>query len=318
MAAEGHDDTKPVAEGKVHREDTGGSTEEAKTPADETNDRVEGAKKLVEEAKKSVENLMKSVEEGQKGEASDDAKGPGDVVEGDSEAEAESKKPGEKEVDSTRATEASASPAEDAGEPEKDEFKPADGAAPTARRPATPIPFSRTSDGTRTPVSQGRITPEDLQETPRGPRTPPPLTTRSLGRPSNDGLKTPSDMSGRWTPSTPKTPGHASSADSIRRKPVPAPSSDNLRERSASTLKNPLEKTTVTIMPDRLGEKAPGTPDSTPRTHISLPGSKKKGFGWRRVGRLWWVEGAWCSASLLCIISESTLITPVSVVSLKP
>lgn len=285
MAAEGNGDMKPVEEERV---------EGGENPDDETRERVEGAKRLVEEAKKSVETLMKSV--------------PAEVNEAVNQESVESTDGGssgpsitDKESMEAKSAngEASGPPSADtsleaANKPEQEPPKP-----PPRNRPATPIPFSHSSDGTQTPVSQ---TPHTL------PRTPPPLSTRSLPKASEDGLKTPSDMSGIWTPSSPRTPINVSSADSIRRKPVPAPSRDNLREGSV-TPRNPLEKTTVTIMPERLGEKAPSTPDSTPRTHVSLPG-KKKGVGWVRIGRLWWVEGAWCSGSLLCIISESPLSSP--------
>ena len=315
MAAEGNDDIKPVEEVGKTVEGPKGSENEVKHTTEETNDRVESAKKLVEEAKRSVEDLMKSVEGKATGKEVQNPVGQaGQPTETDKDPVQAGSKPAEEEAGSATATESPSPTPGDVSEPT--EFMPTSEPAPNARRPATPIPFSRSSDGTETPVSRGRVSPEEPQ-TPRAPRTPPPLTTRSLGKVSEDGLKTPSDLSGHWTPSTPKTPGHASSADSIRRKPVPAPSQDNLRDRSegrASTLRNPLEKTTVTIMPERLGEKAPSTPDSTPRTHISLPGKKKRGVKWRRVGRQWWVEGAWCSASLLCIISE---FNPYSLVALR-
>ncbi|SPO02105.1 uncharacterized protein DNG_04778 [Cephalotrichum gorgonifer] len=181
-------------------------------------------------------------------------------------------------------------------------------------RTGTPIPFSRSSDGRQTPLSQGRVSPEDRAQTPHSMTTatpPPPLSTRSFGKISEDGRKTPSD----WTPSTPKTPiqgvSHISSQDSIRRKPVPAPSQDNLRDRTTSesgrlsALRNPLEKTTYTILPEQLMEKAPSTPDSTPRTHISLPGRAKETGSkadYKKLARLWWAEAVWLSVCLLSVI----------------
>lgn len=305
MASESLDNTKPVEETKQRDGDMGDLDVE-------TDERVESAKRLVEVAKKSVEDLMKSVE----GE-----KQPVEEVEKASDGDKDSSEAVEsiKEESHVIPSSSTSTPTPDqySNNQEEDELegedeeepKLADGSSRRPHRPATPIPFSRTSDGTQTPVSQGRISPEEPvtpPPPPRAPRTPPALITRSLPKASEDGLKTPSDISGIWTPSTPRTPGNISSADSIRRKPVPAPSHDNLREGSerASTLRNPLEKTTVTIMPDKLGEKAPSTPDSVPRTHISLPGRRKKAVAWKRTAKLWWVEGAWCGASLLCIVSK--------------
>lgn len=176
------------------------------------------------------------------------------------------------------------------------------GAAPGSPRPrdGNPVPFFR---------SGYQATPHDGAQTPHSVPVTPPLTTTISNLSSPD---TP-DTTGRQTPSTPVTPlqsaPHISPTDSIRRKPVPAPSYDNLRgssEGRASTARNPLEKATVTIVPELLGGKAPSTPDSRPRTRVDLPG-RRKATGWRRVvrvGRPWWVEGVWCCVSLLCIVSE--------------
>lgn len=194
----------------------------------------------------------------------------------------------------------------------KDREAREDSAAPNApsSRAETLISPSRSFESRQT-LCQGQTPPDDGAQTPCSTSgTPPPMPTMS--NPSS--LKTP-DTAGRQTPSTPRTTPqaapHISHTESIRRKPVPASSRDKPGEGSdgrASAARNPLEKATVTIVPELLGGKAPLTPDPRPRTRVSLPGRRRR-TGWGRVvrvGRLWWVEGVWCCVSLLCIASEFT------------
>ncbi|CAI4219268.1 unnamed protein product [Parascedosporium putredinis] len=73
----------------------------------------------------------------------------------------------------------------------------------------------------------------------------------------------------------------------------------------------PVGKTTYTIVPEQLAEKAPSTPDATPKTHITLPGrrtsreslvKKLEKIEIKKLGQLWWIEAAWWGVALLSFI----------------
>lgn len=186
-------------------------------------------------------------------------------------------------------------------------------------RADTLIPFSNSFESRQT-LCQRQNSPDGRAQTPCSIPGTPPLTT-TMSSPSSP--KTP-DTAGIQTPSTPRTPiqsaPRVSHTDSIRRKPVPTSSRDNLGEGSegqAPAARNPLEKATVSIVPELLREKAASMPDSRPRTRVNLP-RKRKRTGWgrvKRVGRLWWVEGVWCCVALLCIVGEFFTYTHVNLFS---
>jgi len=218
---------------------------------------------------------------------------------------------------------------------------------------APPAPLQTTDlDPPKTP-QDGAITPQDGYKTPQEARTKTPESKSSPGG-SDTATETSRhphthDQSGTRDTPPPSTPvsgslPHIASRDSIRRKPVPVTSYDSsqtLREMAnmaadenrqssaggVSTPRNPLEKTTVLLVPEQLGSKG-GTPnDSTPRTHITLPkrsplrnkmaGDGKKG----RIARLkevngkklwgdWWVEIAFVGVAILCLICRFTISLP--------
>jgi hypothetical protein len=89
-----------------------------------------------------------------------------------------------------------------------------------------------------------------------------------------------------------------------------------------STPRNPLEKTTVFLLPEQLGSKGGSPMDSTPRTHIALPkrsplrnkmarGEKGgmerlKEIDGKKLWSEWWVEIAFLGVAILCLICRSS------------